>query len=133
MLPNSPIVVIIFLIIDALKGMAIGAFSGWVASLVTRCKPRRVWRDSLLGSFGFIGSFFGAIFMPWHENTITYKLSSGVTVTSTMNSYQHPERVAIAVAVILPALYELYRWMRARKSHERPRSTSDATASNGNT
>ena len=47
--------------------------------------------------------------MPWHTNTITYELSGGTHVTSTMNNYQHPERVAVVVAIILPILYELYR------------------------
>ncbi len=130
MVPDSPILVIIYLCLDAIKGLAIGALSGWITSLVTKCRPRRIWMDSLLGSIGFIGGFAGAIYMPWHENTITYKLSDGVTVTSTMNSFQHPERVAIVLAVALPILYELYRWMRSRRSLIGSLSASSATPSN---
>jgi hypothetical protein len=130
MVPDSPILVIIFLCLDAIKGMVIGALSGWITSLATKCRPRRVWVDSLLGSIGFIGGFTGAIYMPWHQNTITYKLSGGITVTSTMDSYQHPGLVATAGAIALPILYELYRWMRARKGLPAPRPTSAAISSN---
>lgn len=52
--------------------------------------------------------------MPWPRNTISYQTKEGVLVTSTMNTYQHPERVAIVVAVLLPLLHELYRLKRAR-------------------
>jgi len=55
-----------------------------------------------------LGGFI-SIVMPWHTNTISYELSGGTHVTSTMNSYQHPERVAVVVAIILPILHELYR------------------------
>jgi hypothetical protein len=29
-----------------------------------------------------------------------------------MNRYQHPERVAIVIAILLPLLHELYRWRK---------------------
>jgi hypothetical protein len=38
----------------------------------------------------------------------------GGTVATTMNTYQHPARVAIVVAVLLPLLHELYRFKRGR-------------------
>jgi hypothetical protein len=41
--------------------------------------------------------------------TISHELPGGTKVTSTMNSYQHPERVAAVVAVILPLIYEISR------------------------
>ena len=65
--------------------------------------------DAFLGAFGYLAAWHACIFMPWPRNTITYRLEGGTQVSSTMNRYQHPERVAIIIAVISPLLYELYR------------------------
>jgi hypothetical protein len=50
--------------------------------------------------------------MPWPRNTVVKQLEGGGSVATTMNRYQHPERVAIAIAIILPLLQELYRWRK---------------------
>jgi hypothetical protein len=89
--------------------MAIGILIGWLTYLITKSKPRKLFRWAYLGALGFLIGFFGCVFLPWHENTITYYLDGGTKVTSTMNIYQHPERIAVVVAVLLPLLYELYR------------------------
>jgi H+/Cl- antiporter ClcA len=114
MLPASPIISIVFLVLYAIAGMVIGALGGWLVSLATKCGPRGVRKDSLLGSFGFLAGFIGTIFMPWHENTISKRLEGGILMTSTMNTYQHPERVAVVFALLLPLLHELYRLRRER-------------------
>jgi hypothetical protein len=57
--------------------------------------------------------------MPWPSNTVVERLEGGGTVTSTMPRYQHPERVAIVMAVLLPLLHELYRLKRARANCHR--------------
>ena len=114
MLSVPLIVVILFLIAYAIAGVAIGAISGWLATLATKCRPQGVWRDALLGSFGFLAGFIGCAFMPWPRNTVVEHLEGGGSVATTMNSYQHPERVAIVMAILLPLLHELYRFKRAR-------------------
>jgi len=106
-IPPCPLVVA-YLVVYALSGLGIGALTGWLVALIERNRPAAVLKDGLLGSVGFLTGFFVAALMPWHRNTITYRLDGG-TVTSTMNSYQHPERVAIVVAILLPLLSELYR------------------------
>jgi len=108
------IVVIFYFALYAVAGMAIGAFSGWVISLLTKCGPKGLLRDIFLGSFGFLAGFIGCIFMPWPSNTVVEHLDGGGTVASTMSRYQHPERVAILMAVLLPLLHELYRLKQAR-------------------
>ena len=105
---------ILFLVIYAVAGMAIGALSGWLVSLITKCGPKGFLRDMFLGSFGFLAGFVGCIFMPWPTNTVVKHLAGGGTLETTMASYQHPERVAIVMAVLLPLLHELYRIKRAR-------------------
>jgi hypothetical protein len=111
MFPVPPFVVIIYLVVYAVAGMAIGALTGWVVSVTTSGSPGLL-KDAFLGSFGFVAGFFAAIFMPWHRNTISYHLPGGTLVESTMNTYQHPEWVAIAFAILLPVLHELYCWRK---------------------
>jgi len=112
MIPISPYVAVIVFFGYAIVGMAIGALTGWLVSLMTKCGPRGVWNDLFLGSFGFLTGILGSIYMPWPRNTVYEKFDSGATMASTMNRYQHPERVAIVMAVLLPLLHELYRFKR---------------------
>lgn len=114
MIPVPFAFVIIGLILCAIAGMAIGALSGWLISLVTKCGPKGVLRDAFLGSFGFLAGYIGCIFMPWPRNTVVERLAGGGTVATTVNTYQHPARIAIVVGVLLPLLHELYRFKRGR-------------------
>jgi uncharacterized membrane protein YeaQ/YmgE (transglycosylase-associated protein family) len=109
-----PILVIVYLVSYVVVGMVIGLLSGWLTSLLTKCRPQGIWKNGLLGSIGFQAGFIGTMLMPWHENTVTEKLDGGGTVTTTMSRYQHPERIAIIIAVLLPLARELYRVWRAR-------------------
>ena len=114
MFPVAPVIVVIAFILYALAGMAIGAFGGWLVSFATKCGQQGIVRDAFLGSFGFLAGFFGCMSMPWPRNTVLEHLGGGGMVATTMNRYQHPYRVAIVVAVLLPLLHELYRLKRAR-------------------
>lgn len=116
MLSYPPIIAIINLIAYAMEGMAIGALCGWLASLTLKCGPRGLWRDALLGAFGYLAGLTGCALMPWPRNTVTERLSSGVIVSTTMHRYQHPMRIAMIVALLLPLLHELYRFKQARKN-----------------
>lgn len=118
MIPNSPIFVIINLILYAIAGVAIGALIGLLASLVTKSGLQGIWKNALLGSFGFLAGFTACVYMPWHENTVTERLDGGVTVTTTTAMYQHPFRVAIVVSVLLPLLHELYRFKQAHNKQK---------------
>jgi hypothetical protein len=96
--------------------MAIGALIGYLAPLVLKCELRKIIKDACLGFVGILIGFIGCALLPWPENTISYKLPSGVEVSSTMSRYQHPEWIAITFAVLFPLLYELYRFRRMRPS-----------------
>jgi uncharacterized membrane protein YeaQ/YmgE (transglycosylase-associated protein family) len=106
---TSPIFAFIGLTLYILAGMAIGALTGWISSWALKCKPRRIFTDACLGSLGFLIGFIGTILVPY-PNTISYRLKGGTQVTSTMGAYQHPERIAVVIAVLLPLFYELYRF-----------------------
>lgn len=101
------------LVLCAIAGMAIGALSGWLASLITKCGPKGVFRNIFLGTLGSLLGFLGCMFIPWPSNTVVERLEGGGTVDTTMASYQHPERVAIVMAVLLPLVHELYWFKRA--------------------
>ena len=118
MLPDSPLITLIFLLGHAIVGMAIGVMSGWLTLVVTKAAPKRILNDALIGLFGYFGGLM-TFFLPWHQNTISYRLSGGVFVTSTASNFQYSERVAIFVAILLPCLYELSRFFRARRSSSR--------------
>ena len=109
-------IVVFYLLAYALAGMTIGVLTGWLISRMTGSKTRTLLKDGFLGSFGYLAGIFGCLFMPWPRNTISYRLEGGTVVTSTMNTYQHPERVAFVVAILLPLLNELYRWRKAKRS-----------------
>ncbi len=108
MLAVPLIVTIAFATLYAVVGGVLGTLSGWLTALAFRSRLR-LKVDATIGSAGFLLGGFISIVMPWHTNTITYELSGGAHVASTMNNYQNPERVAVIVAMILPILYELYR------------------------
>ena len=110
MVPVSIMFVVIGSILCAIAGLAIGALTGWLISLMTKCGSNGVLRDAFLGSFGY----FGSVLMPWPRNTVAESLTGGGTVATTMNTYQHPARIAIVVAVFAPLLHELFRFKRAR-------------------
>jgi hypothetical protein len=112
MFPAPWFVVAFYLAAYAVVGMAIGAITAWLVFLLTRAGRPRLLKDALLGSFGSLAGFIGCISMPWPRNTVVTQLDGGGSVATTMNTYQHPERVAIVIAIVLPLLHELYRWRR---------------------
>ena len=131
MVPDSPLIPLIFLLGYAILGMAIGAVSGWLTHAVTKAvsrqiladavteKPsKRVLPDALAGLLGCFGGLMTAS-LPWHQNTITYRLSGGTIVSQTADYFQYYERAAIIAAILLPCLYEFGRFFRARRSRSR--------------
>jgi hypothetical protein len=98
-----------------LTGMVIGGVSGCLVSLALRLGWRGALWDAPLGAVGLVGGFVGSVLIPWPRNTITYKVGDTV-VSSTMNSYQHPDIVALVLAILLPVLREVYRLRRSRSN-----------------
>lgn len=108
-----------YLVAFALAGMAIGAAAGYVGNLAFRtakANPSSLLKDSLLGGFGYLAALVSCAFMPWPENTVIEKLDGGGTVSTTMNSYQHPHRVAVILAILLPIIHQLYRWRKGKRA-----------------
>jgi hypothetical protein len=114
MFPVSWFVVALGLVAYAIAGTAIGVITGWAVSLLTKGGRQRLLKDAFLGALGFLAGFIGCVFMPWPRNTVVTQLGGGGSVATTMSSYQHPERIAIVVAILLPLLYELSRWKKRR-------------------
>jgi hypothetical protein len=102
-------VIALFVVAYAAVGLTVGAATGWLISLYRPEVQRKILTDAILGSLGFVAGFFGCAFVPWPQNTVVEQLSGGATVATTMSRYQHPELVAVVIAVVLPLLYELFR------------------------
>jgi len=128
MVPNSLLIPLIFLLGYAILGMLIGAVSGSLTYAVMKAVSRRVLTDpdskraskrvltyAFIGLLGCFGGLMTAT-LPWHQNTVTYRLSGGVLVSSTADYFQYSERVAVIAAIMLPCLYVSIRFLRARRS-----------------
>jgi hypothetical protein len=113
MLPDSIFFYIPFIVLYALGGVAIGILVGWFVAFALGSTSKRL-HDAIAGALGLVLGIIAVSAMPWRLNTIHYKLASGTEVTSTSNRFQHPAWAGIGFAIVLSALYELYRWKRAR-------------------
>lgn len=94
-------------VLEAFIGICAGALVGLIVSLIFR-KRTLVLADALLGALGFLGGAIGTNYVPWHRNTLTYRVGDAI-VSTTKYRYQHPYRVALALAILLPAAFELVR------------------------
>src|SRR5467141_3361677 len=104
--------VLVFL--SFLSGM-IGALTGFLVSRTFRLRTRAVWKNGIIAVATFVATFFTCLLIPY-QNTITYKLDGGGTVTSTMGHYQHPLELGLIMAGFIPILFELDRFRRSRRS-----------------
>lgn len=77
-------------------GLAIGALSGFLVSIILKLRVQRIAADAFLGLIGFVVTLIGCD-------------ESNTTARS-----QHPFVVAGIIAVIPPALHQLFRVWRAR-------------------
>ncbi|HUA86744.1 MAG TPA: hypothetical protein VMB85_22965 [Bryobacteraceae bacterium] len=102
------------ILLEAVVGGAIGAFIAIAASLLGKRAIKFV-PDLLLGVAGYLGGVALTPYLPWHLNTIEYRMGNAV-IRSTSRHFQYPYRVGFAVAVLLPLIYELVRLFFERKS-----------------
>jgi len=109
--PDTPTVLPYLL--EAVVGAAIGTFVALAVS-VLRKSPLNFVPDLLLGAIGYIGGAVATSYVPWHQNTITYRVGNTV-FRSTMRHYQYPYRVAFALAVLLPLIFEAIRYFAGRR------------------
>ena len=101
-------VLAIFLFVHALAGAALGLAAGWITAWSLRSKCRFL-RDSSLGALGAPLGIIITALTPFPKNTVIEYANGQITEMSTMNRYQHPERIAVLFAILLPILHELFR------------------------
>ncbi len=101
-------------LLEAVIGLAIGAWISVMASFFFK-KPQKLLQDMLLGVVGYVAGATASPLIPWHRNTITYRVGNTV-ISSTTRHFQYPLRVAFALAVLLPVAYECYRLVLKRSS-----------------
>jgi hypothetical protein len=104
-----------------LLSLVVGAAAGaLVALIVDRIfgggKPALLV-DAILGAIGFAGGAIGFAFLPAMQN-ITTTRAGNMIIRSTTRNYQGAYRLGFGVAVLLAALYEVYRYQRARRADQ---------------
>lgn len=118
-IPVPRVLVLIYIVGYAVAGAAIGAALGFLCSLLFSVSKRGILIDAVLGAIGLVGGIIGCALLPWPQNTVTY-LIGGTTVSSTMDQYQHPEAVGLALSVLFPLLYETFRVRHFHTKRIRP-------------
>jgi hypothetical protein len=98
------------------------AITGCLVSLVLRIGFRGVWKDALLGFTGFLVTFLAYIFIQIHfalkqpgESVSLgkyFRLSTEIYAPE----FLRPEWLAEGVAILLPILHELYRFLQIRRN-----------------
>lgn len=105
-------------LLQAVVGGAIGAFFAVLASFIGK-RAMKFFPDILLGAGGYLGGVALTPYIPWHINTITYRIGDAV-VRATSRHYQYPYRVAFVLAALLPLLYESIRLAMDRRKPASP-------------
>ncbi len=103
------------LVLLSTLGGIVGALAGFLAAHAFKLRATAIWKNGIIGATAFIATFFVCLLIPY-RNTISYKLDGGVTVTSTMDHYQHPLELGLILAGFIPILFELDRFRRSRRS-----------------
>jgi hypothetical protein len=99
----------------AVVGGSIGAAIGVLASILHK-QAKLGWAfliDTLLGAVGFAGTRLFLVFAPIHGATVTRQVGNAI-ISTTMNRYEYPNRVAFPLAVLLPLMYEFVRLKKHR-------------------
>jgi hypothetical protein len=104
------------ILLEAVVGGAIGACIAIAASLLGK-RAIKFFPNLLLGVAGYIGGVALTPHIPWHLNTIEYRMGNAV-IRSTSRHFQYPYRIGFALAVLLPVIYELIRLFFERKAQK---------------
>jgi hypothetical protein len=111
--PDAPPQALPYLL-EAVIGLAIGVWIAFAVSFFSK-RPLKMLQDGILGIIGYVGGATASPLIPWHRNTITYRMGNTI-VSSTTRHFQYPLRAALALGILLPALYEIYRLVLKRSS-----------------
>jgi hypothetical protein len=105
------------LLLEAVVGGSVGALIAIVAAQFGK-RAMKFFPDILLGIAGYIGGIYATPHIPWHQNTITYRIGNTV-VRSTTRHYQYPYRIAFVVGALVPLIYELIRFVIEKRAGAR--------------
>lgn len=94
MIPFSPGLALYLLFICMVVATGTGALVGAIASLALRLPVRGIWKDALLGLFGFLMAFGAFVFLG--------------PLRAFVNSDEGPLRASLVAAAALPVLRQLF-------------------------
>jgi MFS family permease len=101
-------------LLSLVVGAATGAFIALIAERISRRGKPALVVDGILGAIGYAGGAIGLGFLPAMQHSTTTRAGDLIIHTTTRN-YGEAYRVAFGVAALLPVLYEMYRYQRARR------------------
>jgi hypothetical protein len=73
--------------------------------------------DALLGALAFVGGLLASDWIPTASNTVTRRVGKMI-IHSTARHYQHPYFAALLAALLLVALHEAFRAVRAARASQ---------------
>jgi MFS family permease len=106
----TPRAILLSLVVGAATGILIGLIADRISQ---RGKPALVV-DTILGAIGFTGGAIGLAFLPAMQHSTTTR-AGGIIVHTTTRNYSEAYQWAFCVAALLPVMYEMYRYQRARR------------------
>jgi hypothetical protein len=101
-------------LLEVVVGICAGAIVAALISVVFK-RPANFVKDAMLGAIGFIGGVAITPHLPWRINTVTRHVGDAI-VTTTSHRFQHPYRIALLLAFLLPIVYELIRMRFGRSA-----------------
>src|SRR5580692_2370473 len=94
--------------------VATGALVALIADRISQRGKPALLIDTILGAIGFVGGAIGLGFLPAIQHSTTTR-AGGLIIHTTTRNYSEAYQLAFGVASLMPILYEVLRYRRARR------------------
>ncbi len=100
-------------LLSLVVGAATGALVALIADRISQRGKPALLVDTILGAIGFAGGAIGLGFLPAIQRSTTTR-AGGLIIHTTTRNYSEAYQLAFGVAALVPILYEVFRYRRAR-------------------
>jgi len=101
-------------LLSLVVGSATGALVALIADRISQRGKPALLIDTILGAIGFVGGAIGLGFLPAIQHSTTTR-AGGLIIHTTTRNYSEAYQLAFGVASLMPILYEVLRYRRARR------------------
>jgi len=105
-------------LLSLVVGAATGALIALIADRISKRGKPALLVDTILGAIGFAGGAIGFAFLPAIQHSTTTR-AGGIIIHTTTRNYSEAYQLAFGVASLMPVVYEMYRYRRARRDGQR--------------